>query len=124
MDERLSGDLAGMRAAHAELVRRLADLEDAEVGLPSRLPGWTVGHVLAHLPAARWRELEVHHVDLGRGYEPSDWPPAFVERTLPDALAGVGARLPGLDGIDSAVVLAWTFGRADPPSGLPELRPF
>ena len=26
----------------------------------------------------RRREVEVHHVDLGLGYEPSDWPVGFV----------------------------------------------
>lgn len=27
---------------------------------------------------ARWREVEIHHVDLGTGYEPSDWSPEFT----------------------------------------------
>lgn len=26
----------------------------------------------------RWREMEIHHVDLGTGYSPADWPPAFT----------------------------------------------
>jgi maleylpyruvate isomerase len=26
----------------------------------------------------RWREVEIHHVDLGVGYSPTDWPPAFT----------------------------------------------
>jgi maleylpyruvate isomerase len=76
------------------------------------------------LPGRRWREVELHHVDLGLGYQPSDWPAAFVERTLPGALADVGRRLPGLDAVDPAVVLAWSYGRAAPPAGLPQLLPF
>ena len=36
-------------AAHAELLASLASLTDAEVARPSLLPGWTVGHVLAHI---------------------------------------------------------------------------
>ena len=76
------------------------------------------------LVAPRWREIEVHHVDLGLGYEPDEWPAEFVERLLPAALADVGRRLPGLDRIDPATVLAWTFGRVDPPAGLPRLLPY
>jgi maleylpyruvate isomerase len=204
-------DLAGMRAAQTTLVDRLGGLDDATARAPSRLPAWTVGHVLTHiarngdsvarrlegvargevvdqypggaegraaeieagagrpaaaliddlaatheridaavaavaargeeawsglsrdtngglrpaweLPLRRWHEVEIHHVDLGLGYEPSDWPDEFVHRSLPVMLAGVGARLPGLEGIDERTVIAWTCGRAAPP-GLPELRPY
>jgi maleylpyruvate isomerase len=35
---------------------------------------------------SRWREVEVHHVDLGLGYAPSEWPVGFVTRGLADAL--------------------------------------
>jgi maleylpyruvate isomerase len=209
MDDTLDADIAGMRAAHETLVARTRGLTDGRARASSRLPGWTVGHVLTHIarngdsvarrlegaargevvdqypggregraaeieagagrPAAellddlaathrridaavdalagdawdgltrgvggdpepardvipaRWREVEVHHVDLGLGYEPDQWPAAFVERVLPEALADVGPRLPGLDAVDPAMVLAWTYGRATPPPGLPELLPF
>jgi maleylpyruvate isomerase len=154
----LAEDLAAATARLIETVRRL---DDAAVGGPSLLPGWTRGHVLAHLarnadgcvnlltwartgvetpqyvslaqraadidagagrssaaqaadiektavrlteaiaamppeawtatvrwtsgveaPAARvvWsrlREVELHHVDLGAGYKPADWPEPF-----------------------------------------------
>jgi maleylpyruvate isomerase len=205
----LQSDLAGMRRAQAVLLERLDGLDDATARRPSRLPDWSVGHVLTHiarngdsiawrleaaargevvdqypggveeraaaieagagrpaaelladlaasherldrgvagmddhawanetrdtggalrpareLPLRRWREVELHHVDLGLGYEPAHWPPAFVERALPDALADVGRRLPGLDDVDPAYVLAWTFGRAGPPEGMPKLLPF
>ena len=208
-DDRLERDLSEMRKAQAVLLDRLDGLGDDTARTPSRLPGWSVGHVLTHLarngdsmawrlegsargevvdqypggasaraaaidagagrpatdlvadvaasherldaavaamtrdawvnetrdvdggrrpahdlPRRRWREVELHHVDLGLGYEPTDWPAAFVERLLPDALADVGRRLPGLDAIAPSTVLAWTYGRAAPPSGLPELLPF
>ena len=42
---------------------------------------------------ARWREVEVHRVDLGGTYRPSDWPPRFVAYVVPDALE----RLTGVD---------------------------
>jgi maleylpyruvate isomerase len=57
------------------------------------------------LPRRR-SELEIHHVDLGAGYQPGDWPPDFVQVTLarvardfagrPDAPACL-ARPDGLD---------------------------
>lgn len=43
---------------------------------------------------ARWRELDIHHVDLRLGYGPADWPATFVHRTLPRCLDGIGPRLP------------------------------
>ena len=164
--------------SHARLRHTLSGLTDADAGRPSRLPGWTVGHVLTHLarnaeshvrmleaaargevadqypggngqraadieagalrPAAdlvadvtataqrlesawdatpaeawrtgqgrvasgiwpvgelpfrRWREVEVHHVDLGLGYETADWPEGYVEVELARSVAGLPARL-------------------------------
>ncbi len=40
----------------------------------------------------RWREIEVHHVDLGLDYSPSDWPVAFAVRGLDDAFADLPNR--------------------------------
>jgi maleylpyruvate isomerase len=41
---------------------------------------------------SRWREIEVHHVDLGLGYAPSEWPVAFVTRGLDDAITHLPGR--------------------------------
>jgi maleylpyruvate isomerase len=41
---------------------------------------------------ARWREVEVHHVDLGLGYSPAEWPVAFVTRGLGEAFAELPGR--------------------------------
>ena len=38
------------------------------------------------LPLPCRREVEVHHVDLGLGYQISDWPAEFVSADLPHAL--------------------------------------
>ncbi len=45
------------------------------------------------MPYFRWREVEIHHVDMGRGYEPEDWPEEYVRRELAALLATVPARL-------------------------------
>jgi maleylpyruvate isomerase len=47
--EQVAADLAGCRAANQRLLADLAGLTDADVRRPSRLEGWTVGHVLTHL---------------------------------------------------------------------------
>jgi maleylpyruvate isomerase len=41
--------LTDVDAATDDLLRTVADLDPAAVGHPSRLPGWTVGHVLTHV---------------------------------------------------------------------------
>jgi maleylpyruvate isomerase len=58
---------------------------------------------------SRWREVEVHLVDLGLGYSVGRWPTDLVEAWLPDLLA----RLP--DRADRTALLAWMLGRANPP---------
>ncbi len=65
-DAELDRDLAGARAAHRRLLADLADLADpggAVARRPSLLPGWTVGHVLAHL--ARNADSHVRLLDAG-----------------------------------------------------------
>jgi maleylpyruvate isomerase len=44
----------------------------------------------------RWREVEIHRVDLADGYGPGDWPASFVAPLLPSLLdpARIGRRLP------------------------------
>lgn len=78
-------------------------------------------HGLAHgrpwpcreLPFHRWREVEIHHADLGYGYEPADWPDDYVALELPRALATVDARL--VDPLARRRLLAWLVGRAPQP---------
>lgn len=66
------------------------------------------------LEFARWREVEIHHVDLGLGYEPADWPPGLVAMMLPRLVAGLRDRT-----ADTALA-AWLLGRGVPP----ELSPW
>ncbi|GGW85250.1 maleylpyruvate isomerase family mycothiol-dependent enzyme [Streptomyces lomondensis] len=151
-------DLASVRDATDRLLTAVGKLDNASVTQPSRLPGWSRGHVLAHLarnadalvnvlegrpmyvsgeardadierdapralyvhladlresaarfqeageapadwsrtvelrggvtdsasrvPFRRWVEVELHHVDLGIGYELEDLPAEFTEREI------------------------------------------
>jgi maleylpyruvate isomerase len=40
---------ASVEASHRRLLDRLASLTDTDVSAPSRLPDWSVGHVLTHI---------------------------------------------------------------------------
>ena len=62
------------------------------------------------LAFSRWREVEVHHVDLGLGYGVADWPPGLVELWLPRLIAGLPGRA------EPADLLGWLIGRADAPA--------
>jgi len=151
-------DLASVRDATERLLTAVTELDNAAVAGPSRLPGWSRGHVLAHLsrnadalvnvlegrpmyasastrdadierdaprpleeqledlresgarflrtgaapadwsrtvelrngvtdsaarvPFRRWVEVDLHHVDLGIGYELEDLPEEFVSREI------------------------------------------
>ncbi len=72
-------------------------------------------------PVRRLREVEMHHVDLGLGYAPSDWPDPYVEWELPQLLGTLPARLATAQ--DRAELVAWLSGRrAGPP--LVDLAPW
>ncbi|MFC3576204.1 maleylpyruvate isomerase family mycothiol-dependent enzyme [Streptomyces yaanensis] len=184
-------DLASVRAATERLLTAAVALDNAAVTESSRLPGWTRGHVLAHLarnadalvnvlegrpmyasaqardadierdaprsldiqladlrasaarfqeagaapadwsrtvelrngvtdsaarvPFRRWVEIELHHVDLGIGYELEDLPAEFVEREI-DFLAQRFRDHPDVPGIALSALedpsrLTWPTGR-------------
>jgi maleylpyruvate isomerase len=200
LDAELDEVLVGCRASHERLLGAIAGIDDTRARAPSRLEGWTVGHVLTHLarnadshtrmlraalagdaveqyaggaaeragaigegadraasalgddlrrataeleaawaamtpeawngnglargrpwpcramPYFRWREVEIHHVDLGAGYEPQDWPEDYVRRELQLTLATVPGRL--ADGDQRRTLLAWLTGRSATPGEL------
>jgi maleylpyruvate isomerase len=180
-------DLASVRDATERLLTAVGKLDNASVTHPSRLPGWSRGHVLAHLarnadalvnvlegrpmyvsgeardgdierdapraldlqladlresaarfqeagdapadwsrtvelrngvtdsasrvPFRRWVEVELHHVDLGIGYELEHLPGEFTEREI-DFLAD---RFAGHPDVPSTRLTdgtrAWSTGR-------------
>ncbi|MFI1352038.1 maleylpyruvate isomerase family mycothiol-dependent enzyme [Streptomyces sp. NPDC020898] len=181
-------DLASVRDATERLLTAAAKLNNDSVAEPSRLPGWTRGHVLAHLarnadalvnvfagrpmyasaeardgdierdaprpldvhltdvresaarllrswaatadwsrtvelrngvtdsasgvPFRRWAEVELHHVDLGIGYELEDLPAEFVEREI----AFLADRFAGHPEVPATTITdgtrAWSTGSA------------
>ncbi|MFC9797024.1 maleylpyruvate isomerase family mycothiol-dependent enzyme [Streptomyces sp. NPDC127584] len=204
-------DLAHLHAATERLLSAAGSLDNAAGAEPSRLPGWTRGHVLAHvarnadalvnvlrglpmypdaatrdadierdsgrpldvqladlratadrfqalgaepadwsrtvelrngvldsasrIPFRRWAEVDLHHVDLGVGYELEDLPEEFTDREtafLADRFAGLesvpATSLRADDGREwktggtsggvavtgpAAEILGWLAGRRD-----------
>ncbi|MGW7273432.1 maleylpyruvate isomerase family mycothiol-dependent enzyme [Streptomyces sp. NPDC054864] len=184
-------DLASVRDATDRLLTAAAKLNNDSTAEPSRLPGWTRGHVLAHIarnadalvnvlagrpmyvsgdardddierdaprplteqladvresaerfeaagtipsdwsrtvelrngvtdsasrvPFRRWVEVELHHVDLGVGYELEDLPEEFVQREI----AFLAARFSGNPDVPPTRVTdgthAWSTGRDGDP---------
>jgi len=66
---------------------------------------------------SRWREVEIHHSDLGLLYNPSDWPDAFVEEYLPGEVRRLPDRLPaGMSVILRVDGYEGTYGPDDVPA--------
>ena len=210
----LDRDLAGAAKAHSTVIAALQGLTDEQVRQPSLLPGWTVGHVVAHiagnaighrrmidaairgdvgemypggreqrngdieagarrtaaelvaevtataaqleaawatvppeawsrhgmmlvgeapiadLPFIRWREVSVHHADLGLGYSWSDWGEEYVRLELIRLTMLWSSRRPmGMTELPPEAMavsphhrVAWLLGRAEidglPPAGI------
>ncbi len=116
--EQRAGDIeAGAGRPAAELVRDVEKTSrDVQRVMADLSPGgWDAlsrtsrGVVETSRDAAlsRWREVVVHHGDLGLG--PVPFPPALVEIWLPRELPRLAERS------DPAELLAWVVGRGDPP---------
>jgi maleylpyruvate isomerase len=65
----------------------------------------------SYLPMMRWREVEIHHADLGRGFTWSDWSQAYIRADLPRLLALLVDRDPG----QARRLVAALAGRHDGP---------
>jgi maleylpyruvate isomerase len=129
-DAQRTGDIeAGAGRPASDLV---ADVRDSAGALlacwarltPARWAGSTVamraGDVPAStLPLARWREVEIHHADLGRGYSPADWPEAYVRAELPVLLGRLADASEVLDEAQVRALVVALAGRSDAPVHLP-----
>ncbi|RYV49473.1 maleylpyruvate isomerase family mycothiol-dependent enzyme [Pengzhenrongella frigida] len=132
---RPGGLVVAIRRAHERLGGAIEPLTDAQVGQPSRLPGWSRGHVLAHLDglaAAIARQIDCARrgelVDFYDGGRPArdaaieagaSAPAAEHVHALRVATERIDALLAGLapadwdrpvrfrDGVVLSVALAW-----------------
>ena len=118
---------AGVRRSWAELLADLARAHAALAAAWDAVTDWelTVSHAgssrsLAELAFRRWREVELHRVDLGLGYTFADMPGEYVRRELAALTMRYRASKPiGLTQLPPAAAtaapalrLAWLTGRA------------
>jgi maleylpyruvate isomerase len=88
----LQDQIDDIRTAHERFA-------DAAAAMPAE--AWTyhlppTGQPAAAVPWARLREVEVHHVDLGREYTPADWSDAFALRLLREIINGAKSDGPSM----------------------------
>ena len=78
-------------------VQQSADRLDRLFAAVAEADGWGLecdDRTAGAYVAGRWREVEIHRVDLGGSYGAADWPAAFVRYLLPSLLAGLDDRVP------------------------------
>jgi len=122
--EQREGDIAA--GAGRPWAEQVADLAAAHARLAAAWDAVADGSALADLPLRRWREVELHRIDLGLGYTFADLPAEYVRRELAALTMRYRASRPiGLTELPTqvaraapAVRLAWLTGRAEV-DGLP-----
>jgi maleylpyruvate isomerase len=78
----LADDLANSAMALRAVARQLPDERWRD---PVLIPG-SASFPAAELLLRRLVEVELHHCDLGAGYTPADWPPAFSTMELAEPM--------------------------------------
>ncbi len=102
--------VADVGHSSAAVARAMEELPVAAWDAPSRTSRGVV-EPSRDAVLSRWREVVVHHGDLGLA--PVPLPPDLVAAWLPRELPRLAART------DPAVLLAWVIGRGDAPSLAP-----
>lgn len=110
-------------AVRARLLGACTDLADAMAAIPDdawsatieRVPGGRTFPADA-VPGMRLREVEIHHADLGAGYDRSSWPAAFSVLLL-DAMTSRDAADAGFSAYATDLDRTWTFGPGPTVSG-------
>jgi maleylpyruvate isomerase len=113
-------DLAGLvedaLASTARLTEALWACEADPDAPYTRVPGADLGFPLHTVGPRRRAEVEIHHSDLGTGYEPSTWPSDFsshVVKQRQDELAQAGGPSMVLSSTDVGGL--WKFGEGQGP---------
>ncbi|QSS90140.1 maleylpyruvate isomerase family mycothiol-dependent enzyme [Streptomyces sp. M54] len=117
---------AGAPRPAAEQLKDVRESADAFQAVAAEPADWTrtvtlrngVTDSAARLPFRRWVEVELHHVDLGIGYELEDLPADFVEREI----AFLADRFLGNEDVPATALTdrdgrTWSTG-GGPPSAL------
>jgi maleylpyruvate isomerase len=92
MDGDLQATIEGCTAAHRRLQQMVATVDDDVARQASRLPDWTVGHVLTHL--ARNAESHVRMLDGALAGRPSEQYPGARNSAAATSSGAPDARRP------------------------------
>jgi maleylpyruvate isomerase len=85
--DRRATEHAADLASSAMALRTVArELPDDGWQVPVRMLDGADFFPAAELLTRRLVEVELHHGDLGAGYGPADWPPAFADMQLPEPM--------------------------------------
>lgn len=105
-------------AVRARLLGACTDLADAIAAVPDDAVGTLVERVpggrtfpAAAVPGMRLREVEIHHADLGAGYDHRSWPAEFAELLL-DSMASRDVADAGFTAHATDLDRTWTYGDA------------
>jgi maleylpyruvate isomerase len=104
--------VADLRSSIARLEAAWAALDDEAWARDARTTDGQPNPV-ADLPFQRWREVEVHLVDLGIGFTHHEWDEAYVRAELDATVAVLGDRLAPGTGVALTATdlgLRWTAG--------------
>ncbi len=130
LDQRTADIEAGAARSADELIADVADsAARLEAAWAAMQPDAWAGHgltfagqmTMSELPFIRWREVSVHHADLGLGYSWSDWDDQYVRLDLGRLSMLWASRKPmGLTDLPAEAIavpprhrLAWLLGRAE-----------
>ena len=137
--EHATSGLAAVREATEVLLEEVSKLDDAEIGLPSLLPGWTRAHVVTHLSRnadalvnlLTWARTGIEHpMYLSRADRDADIEEGAqrLAQVIREDLIAASARLDAaaarLTGSDWQVSIAHRTGRVFPAGELPMMRLF
>jgi maleylpyruvate isomerase len=121
-EEQREGEIeSGRNLSAVELVETLTDLCRRMESTLRELPpaAWNVpvnsrrGPIPVRVVVAqRWLDVEVHHVDLGIGYEARDWPAALIDLFLPQMFEVLPILRTRPDA-DRSIIGSWQFDRTD-----------
>ena len=106
---RPSSDIDAALVAHVRLLGTVAGMSDAEAAAPSRLPGWTRGHVVTHL--ARNADSHTRVLEGARVGEVRDQYPTAGMRDADIAAGAARSAADLLDDLTTACArleAAWT----------------
>jgi maleylpyruvate isomerase len=137
--EHATTGLAAVREATEVLLKEVSGLDDAEIGLPSRLPGWTRAHVVTHLArnadalvnlltwARTGIEHPMYHSRADRDADIEEGAHRLAQVIREDLIAA-SARLEHaagrLSGSDWQATIAHRTGRMFPAGEVPVMRLF